>query len=391
MDIRPDPRIVRAEVWRCPLAMANTLRLGAISYRTRDYVVLRLTTEDGLIGHGIGYTRNTPLFEATTMLCEQLSDLPRDPEQAHRILRHRFAPGWAALTRAASLIDIALWDLRAQEDDVLLARALGFEPRPVPMMAVAGYFSDLRTIDQQLAEMERFVADGFTTLKLILPGADARADQATLERVRDHFPDEVAVGVDFHGAFESVEAAVTHCAGIHELGVRFIEDPFPSADWHRVAAFAAASPTPVAAGEDLTSLTGIEDLLDNGVRYLRADATASGGFTVARRALTHAALRGAAVAPHVWPHVHVHLAAGALAGTSIEAIPDYVGADPVWSLLSEGAPIRDGLWHPPSTPGLGMPLDVDAVRAHADRSSDLAVPVPSGAGQRTNAAAVQGR
>ena len=55
MDIRPDPRIVRAEVWRCPLAMANTLRLGAISYRTRDYVVLRLTTEDGLIGHGIGY------------------------------------------------------------------------------------------------------------------------------------------------------------------------------------------------------------------------------------------------------------------------------------------------------------------------------------------------
>jgi len=376
MVTRPEAPIVRAEVWLCPLDMTHTLRLGAISYRTRDYVILRLTTEDGRTGYGVGYTRSTPLFEATVMLCGQLGDLPRDPEQVQHALMHRFAPGWAALARAASLIDIALWDLRSQDAAVPLARALGFEPRPVPLMAVAGYFPDRRTLDQQLEEMDRLVADGYSTLKLILPGADPKADRTTLERVREQFPDEVTIGVDFHGAFPSVEAAVAHCRDLHNLGVLFIEDPFPSADWHQVAQFAQASPTPVAAGEDLPYLTGLQDLLDHGVRYLRADATASGGYTVARRAITHAALRGAAVAPHVWPHVHIHLAAGAAAGTRVEVIPDYVGADPIWRLLGAGPPIRDGLWHPPTDPGLGLPIDQDAVRAHASQSATVDVVRP---------------
>jgi L-alanine-DL-glutamate epimerase-like enolase superfamily enzyme len=364
----------------CPLPLTHPLRLGAVSYRTRDYVVLRLTTEDGLVGQAVGYTRSTPLFAATRMLCDQLGQLPPDPEAAHHALVRRFAPGWASLVRAASLIDIALWDLRAQRAGVTLAQALGSEPRPLPMMAVAGYFSDQRPAEDLLAEMDRFVSDGFSTLKLILPGADAAADRRLLERVRAQTPDDVAIAVDFHGAFDSVEAGIKHCRELHELGILFIEDPFPSIDWHRVAEFAHASPTPVAAGEDLIRLTGFEDLLRNGVQFLRADATASGGYTVAIQAVDLARSLQARVAPHVWPHVHAHLAACAPEGTAVEVVPSYVGAEPLWSLLADPAPIADGRWHIPSTPGLGMTLDVDAVRAHASDHSAWKVPVPARSG-----------
>jgi L-alanine-DL-glutamate epimerase-like enolase superfamily enzyme len=260
-----------------------------------------------------------------------------------------------------------------------VATALGFEPRAVPLMAVAGYFSDLRSTDEQLAEMDRFVQEGYSTLKLILPGHDAKADRRFLEDVRSHVPDHVAIAIDFHGAFESVREGLEHCAALHDLGVRFIEDPYPSADWHRVRDFARASPTPVAGGEDLPGLTGLVDLVDHGVQYLRADATASGGYSTTRRAVSHAVTAGASVRPHVWPHVHIHLAAGCPGDTPVEVIPDHVGADPVWSLLSEGAPISAGLWQAPSVPGLGIPFDEEAVSAHAVDSFRLELRAPVGA------------
>lgn len=379
MATPPDlPKVIRAETWLCPMPLAQTLRLGAISYHSRDYVVVRLTTEDGLSGHAIGYTRSTPLFAATYMLCQHLAELPTDPEAVHDTLTKRFAPGWASLVRAASLLDIALWDLRAKRDGLTVAESLGFEPRPLPLMAVAGYFSDQRSIDELLEEMKRFVIEGYSTLKLILPGGDAAADRRFLERVREQTPEEVAIAVDFHGAFDSVESGLDYCHYLGDLGIRFIEDPFPSADWHRVAQFAGASSVPVAAGEDLTSLTSLLDLLNNGVRFLRADVTASGGYTVLSKAVNRAiSSPHAAVAPHVWPHVHAHLATGCPTGTPVEVIPDYVGADPVWSLLNEPAPIANGHWHLPLTPGMGMPLDFDAVRAHASEYSTWK-PAPTG-------------
>ncbi len=365
MGIAANPIVVRAEAWECPLPLAHVLRLGAVTYATRDYVVVRLTTDDGRQGHAVGYTRHTPLLAATKTVCEQLPNLGCDPVQVHEALRRRFAPGWSALVRAASLIDVALWDLRSQREGVPLARALGYDPRPVPAMAVAGYFSDRRSTGEQLDEIDRFVAEGYSTVKLILPGHNAAADYDLVKKVRARTPERVAIGVDFHGAFDTVPDALVHCERLHDLGLRFLEDPFPSAEWHEVRDFAAVSSTPVAAGEDLPGLTALMDLLDNGVTYLRADVTASGGYSVVRRAMTHAASLDAKFVPHVWPHIHAPLVAGAPDGSPVEVIPDYVGADPVWLLLTEEPPMRDGLWHPPTASGLFLPLDHDAVRKYS--------------------------
>jgi L-alanine-DL-glutamate epimerase-like enolase superfamily enzyme len=324
-----------------------------------------VTTEDGRQGHAIGYTRHTPLLEATKTVCEQLADLGSDPIRVHDALHRRFAPGWSALVRASSLVDVALWDLRSQREDVPLARALGYDPRPVQAMAVAGYFSDRRSVGELLDEIDRFVDEGYSTLKLIVPGHNSAADYNLVKKVRARAPERVAIGVDFHGAFETVSDALVHCERLQDLGLLFIEDPFPSAEWHEVCEFAAASPTPVAAGEDLTGLTALQDLLDNGVTFLRADVTASGGYSVVRSAMIHAAAFDASIVPHVWPHIHAPLVAGAPDGSPVEVIPEYVGADPVWMLLTEGPPMRNGLWHPPTRSGLRLPIDYDAVHSHS--------------------------
>lgn len=352
--------------WLCRLPLAHPLKLGPITYYTRDYVVVEVTTDDGEVGHAIGYTRGTPLLESVAVLAAQMGDVPADPVVAMEVLRGRFAPGWAALTRAASLVDIALWDLKAKREGVTVARALGFTPTPVPAMAVAGYFADVRPVPELLEEMDRFVAEGYTTMKLILAGHSVADDRRLIEQTQARMPDHVAIGIDFHGAFRTVEQAVDHCRVLQELDVAFIEDPFPSAEWRKVRDFAAASAVSVAAGEDVPGLSPLMDLIDGGVRELRADVTASGGFSVIRDAVAYARDRGARLRPHVWPHLHVHIAASAAdASVPVEVIPDHVGADPIWMLLQEGPPMKDALWCPTDRPGLGLPLDRRAVEHHA--------------------------
>ncbi|MBY6362490.1 hypothetical protein HQ609_05170 [Rhodococcus corynebacterioides] len=374
---------MEAQAWLCALPLPVPLNLGAISYKTRDYVVLRLTTSDGYTGHAVGYTRGTPLLEASKVVCEHLADLPTAPEAAHTALRKRLAPGWGAFARAASLVDIALWDIRAQRQGRPLAATLGARTADAPLMAVAGYFSDTRSVDELVEETIRFVEDGYTTLKLILPGHDRRADLHLLDTMRAAHPDRIAIAVDFHGAFDSVSDALGYCEDIHRRGVRFIEDPFPSLDWHNVADFASQSPSPVASGEDLVNLTGFDDLLGAGVQYLRVDVTASGGYTTALAALQAAEQRSARVAPHVWPHFHAPLVAASPSVAMIEVIPDHVGADPLWRLLSEPAPIHAGTWLTPTEPGLALPLDMEAVAHHSvdswsSSARPAAAPIPTG-------------
>lgn len=365
-----DPRttgaeVVEARAWLCALPLPQPLHLGAISYTTRDYVVLKLTSADGHDGYAVGYSRGTPLLEAAKTVCSHLGGEIASPRVTMAMLHKRLAPGWAAFARAAALVDIALWDIEARRQHRPLTAVLGGATNVVPLMAVAGYFSDSRSVTELVDETRRFVDDGYTTLKLILQGKNQQADYQLFDAVRAAHPDDIAIAVDFHGAFDTVNTAIGYCTGLHERGVRFIEDPFPSLEWHRVAEFVARSPSPVASGEDLVTLTGIEDLLDAGVEYLRLDVTATGGYTTGLAAIAAAERTSAHIAPHVWPHFHAPLAAASNSIAMIEVIPDHVGADPLWSLLSEAAPIHDGAWLTPTQPGLGLPLDLGAVEFHS--------------------------
>lgn len=361
-------RIVRAEAWLCPLEMPWSLRLGAITYRTRDYVVLQITSESGHRGTAIGYTRGTPLLEALEILVRELPGLPLQPDAVHAALRKRFAPGWRAMARAASLIDVALWEITALAAEQPLHRLLGTVDAHPPLMAVAGYFSGDRSDDAMIEESIRFADEGYSFIKIILPGVDPRADEALVDRVRNAIPGNVEVAVDFHGAFDSVETAVAHCEGLDAYSPKFIEDPFPSSDWRRVKEFAQRVPIPVAAGEDLTGLNGFLDLLDAGVQLLRVDVTASGGYTSILEVISAAESRGARVVPHVWPHFHAPLASASSAVALTEVIPEYVGADPVWKLLAGSAPISAGQWRLVDTPGLNLAIDFDAVQFYSTRT-----------------------
>lgn len=360
-----ETRVVETEAWLCRLPLKWPVRLGAICYTTRDYVVLKLTTDSGIVGWAIGYTRGTPLLESTRILAGSLPSSVPTPPDLQDEWRSQFAPGWSALVRAAALFDICLWDIAAKAQGRPLGDLWDGRTSAPPLMAVAGYFSGDRGVDAVVEEAVRFAEDGYSMIKVMVPGLDPRADEKLVGTIRDALPSRCAMAVDLHGMFQTLDEAVTYSAWLNSCGLSFIEDPFPSAQWREVAAFQSRSSVPVASGEDLVGLGDFLDLMEAGIPILRVDATASGGFTTALRVLRAVSDGGVRIIPHVWPHFHVHLAACSAQVSFLEVIPDYVGSDPMWHLLTDGPHVRAGAWNTGDRPGTGLDIDVDSVAHHA--------------------------
>jgi L-alanine-DL-glutamate epimerase-like enolase superfamily enzyme len=356
-------RIVAVDVVRCALPIARAVHIGATVYREREYVALRLTTADGTEGHAIGYTRGLPL-DATVLTVADLAlgcRVSRRAAVVARILAERHN-GAATLWRAVSLIEIALWDAQARLAGLPLWRLLGGARERVPVMAVAGYHATERGVDDVVDEVRRLVDEGFGHVKL------HAADPSIVAAVRAAAPG-IRLGVDVGMAWRSLAEAVSASRPLDELGLAFIEDPFPPERWRLTAELAGRLRTPLAAGEDAAGRALLLDLASV-VAVLRVDATVSGGFAVALEAAAVADARGATVMTHAFPDLHAHLAGAAAVGM-IEMIPDAAGVNPVGLLLGRRQDVAGGELVLSKEPGHGAPLDWEAVARAARASTRL--------------------
>ncbi len=370
------------DAWLCPMPLARPVRLGAMLYTTRDYVVVRVRTDGGPVGRAIGYSRGTPLLEALRTLAGALDrGLGVDPRAVQGDLRARFMPGWASFVRAASLLDIALWDAAAQEAGVPVQRMVGEGAATEPgSLVVAGYFADTRTRAELLDEVTALVEGGATTVKVMVPGLDVDDDLDLVAGIGRHVEGLVAsagttrgpveIAVDLHGGLRPFDPMAAETARrFWDLGVAFIEDPFPGPDWRPLEHLVERAPElRLAVGEDLVGLGGALDLLPF-AHLLRVDATASGGYSFALDAVDAAERAGVGVAPHVFAPIHAPLAARTSAVRLVETIPARIGAEPIQPLLDPAHPWIDGVvW--PSTAregvtGIDLPLDFERVAQRA--------------------------
>lgn len=235
--------VERVEVVLCAVPLARPIRLGATVYREREYAVLRVTASDGCSGDALGYTRGLPLAEQLERLAPAL--LGRDggrPVHVLAELRAANANVGGALVRALSLVDIALRDAVARRAGLPLWRLLGGARARVPLLAVGGYFLDQRPLGDVVDELRALADEGFRTLKVHATDVDVVA------RLRAALPDSVALAIDAHMGFRSLPEALAVCRRLDELGLAFIEDPFPPERWRLTAELASAIRTPLAAG-----------------------------------------------------------------------------------------------------------------------------------------------
>jgi len=334
--------VVAAEVMLVAVPLERPITLSRGTIVEREYVVLRVRTESGLEGAAIGYTRGLPLRE-------RLNEVLLGADSVE-----------GADVRAASLVDIALWDVEARRAELPLWRLLGGAKPRVPILAVGGYFLEQRTVEDVEDELRGLAEQGYPHLKV------HAHEPELVARLRAAVPD-VDFSVDADMCWRDLDEAIEACRRLDGLGLAFIEDPFPPDEPGLTRALAEAIETPIAAGEDAA---GREALLDLAAAadVLRIDATASGGIDAAVAAAE--AADGKPVMTHAFVELHGQIAGGLAAVSLTETIPYDSGANPVDVLLAETQRVEDGDLVLSERPGNGLIFDWDAV-ARFSRTTDI--------------------
>lgn len=302
--------------------------------------------------------------------------------------------------RAASAVDIALWDLRGKMLGQPLCDLLGGRSREQirtyntcagehyvrgrSAQAVQnwglrdggfnGRHEDLDAFLRHADELALSLLDSGTTGMKIWPfdpyaeatqGHDisgAQLDRALepVRRIRSAVGHEMDVMVELHALWD-VPAAGRIVAALDEFDPYWIEDPVRVTSADALAEVQRATHTPIAVGETLTGLSDFRDLLvRDGPRIVIFDVGWVGGVTTARKVAALAESHERPVAPHdctgpvvytAATHLSLHLP-NAILQESVRAFWDGWYRDLVTALPV----IERGTASAPPGPGLGLDL-----------------------------------
>jgi L-alanine-DL-glutamate epimerase-like enolase superfamily enzyme len=284
-------------------------------------------------------------------------------EAVNRVERPRGGNRRDATHGFAEPLQIALWDLAAQQAGVPLARYLGAERDRLPAYASGLDFH--MTDDEFTAFFARAAAAGFRAFKIKVGHPDVAWDLHRLDLLKRTVGADAGVMVDANEAWSAKEAA-TRLAAYRHAGhdLIWVEDPIMRDDFDGLRALSAAHPwTQVNSGEYLD--------VAGRARLLMARATdiinLHGRITEVMRVGWLAHELGIPVAMgNTTLELGVHTGAALPEARWLEY--SFQNYD---HLVDEPIPIRDGFAHVPDRPGLGFALS-DAARR------DWAVPEPLG-------------
>lgn len=369
-------RISAVEVCVARVPLATPVTFSTRSVQAREYCLVRVVSEDGLVGSGYSYAVNA----SGRLLAAAVEDAfaPRlvgdDSTRVEGIWRDLYKDALligraGAAMRALSAVDIALWDLSARTAGLPLSRYLGAVALDsVPAYGSGGYYLPGKTNDDLAAEMRAFVDRGYDAVKMKVGRLSPAEDAERVRVVREAIGDDVHLMLDANNAFPDLSAAMRHMERIEPFRPYWIEEPFLPDDIDNHARLARRTPVMVATGEIEAGRWRFKEILDKeAAAILQPDAIVCGGVTEFRRIAQTAASYGVTIAPHAWHDIHVHLVASAPNATYVEFMPD----DSIVNfrrLIDVQLQDRDGSLLLPDRPGLGFDFAPAALAEYGVRT-----------------------
>ena len=281
-----DVHLVSAQA---PAGLADATR----KVETIGFVIVRVTTDQGL--EGIGVTYHEVGGEATREVIRRNMAprlIGRDPLETEAIWQEMFGYlrgiGRKGLMFCAlSAVDIALWDLKGKIVDLPLSRLLGGDRTRMPVYASGGWTS--YDDDQLVDEMKGMVARGFSAIKFKVGfdgGQRPARDVERVRKVREAVGPDIRLLVDANNCFDAA-SAIQLANRIREFDITLFEEPVFADDIPGLARFRRGTDIPLATGEhEYTTLRRPRPAPGRGRRHR------PGGWSARRRLHRDAEMRG---------------------------------------------------------------------------------------------------
>ena len=339
----------------------------------RDYVVVRVRTEDGQEGQGFCYggSRGGSLVAGAVQILLAPLLIGKSSLNVEGLWREMYQEtllhGRAgSVMRAISIVDIALWDRNARSAGLPLSQYLGGTGQvTVPAYASGGYYLEGKTPDKLGQEMASYVKMGFKAVKMKVGRGDLKTEEARICAVREAIGDDIILTLDANNAWQDLSTAMEYMKRYEPSNPYWIEEPFSPDDIENHAELAKRTPVMVATGEIEAGRWRHKELIEKrAAAILQTDAAVCGGITEFRKIAATAASFGVAMCPHWFHDLHVHL----VASTSNAQFVEYFVDDQVLNfrkLVDTQLEVRNGQLVVPTMPGMGFRLLEDALDQYA--------------------------
>ncbi|MDQ4096903.1 MAG: D-galactonate dehydratase family protein [Actinomycetota bacterium] len=362
----------------------------------RNFVTLKLSTEDGITGLGDATVNGRELAVAHYLrdhVCPLLigMDAHRIEHIWHYLYRGAYWRRGPITMAAIAAVDTALWDIKGKVAGLPVYQLLGGASRDG--IAVYGHANG-ETVAEVIDQVAGYVDRGYQAVRVqcAVPGvagtygvakapgpyepADGR-DRPTetvwstekyldfvpgmIAAVRDRFGPELRLLHDVHHRLTPIEAARLG-KSLEPVALYWLEDPTPAELQESFRLIRRHTTTPIAVGEVFNTLWDCEQLIrEQLVDFIRASVVHAGGITHLRRIFSYAELYQVRTASHgatdlspVCMSAALHLDLAVPNFGLQEYMPHTPETDAVFP---HGYHFADGYLHTSEEPGLGVEID----------------------------------
>lgn len=371
----------------------------------RNFVTLKITTDDGVVGYGDGTLNGRELAVAG---CLEHHVVPllggRDAHAIEDTWQYLYRGGYwrrGPVTMAAiAAVDTALWDIKAKVAGLPLYQLLGGASRQ--RCLVYGHASG-QDLPELFDSVRRHLEEGFRAVRIqtgvpgldsvygvassaaASVGADTRYDYeparrsalpteetwdtraylrhvpSVFEAVRGEFGDEVVLLHDAHHRLTPIQAARLG-KSLEPYDLFWLEDVTPAENQQALRWVRHHTTTPLAIGEVFNTVWDYQYLISEQlVDYVRSPITHAGGISSVRRLMDYAAMYQIKSGMHGPTDVSpVGLAAAVHLGLALHnfGIQEYmVHSERTREVFGPTHEFADGGLRPSEEPGLGVHLD----------------------------------
>jgi D-galactarolactone cycloisomerase len=357
-----------------PLPKESNVRLGIGRAVKRDAVVVKVRTEGGIVGWGESHAGRAPgavaaLINTTLRTLVLGMDATDVVGVWNRIYSRQLASHGmgAGCSLAMSGLDMALWDIRGKAVGWPLYKLLGGAQRPIPAYA-GGVSLGFQEPKLLLEEAKVHIDAGYKAIKLRL-GDNVSDDLKRVEAARDKFGDDIEILTDANIGY-SLEDARRVMPVLEDLGIRWLEEPFPAHDYRSYNTARTFSTTPLAAGENhFTRYEFVRLIEEASVDVIQPDLSKSGGITECLRIAAMASAYKLQIHPHT-SMTGINMAASIHFLASIDNGGYFEGDVSKANLFRDeltSTPYelgKDGTVRPLEGPGIGVEVNESFLKSH---------------------------
>lgn len=362
------------------------------SFNTRKSLLVRIETDNGLVGWGEG-GQYGPAEPVQSMVHDVLAPLllNKNPvyneviwEKMYNTIRDYARKG--AGIEAISALDIALWDVKGKVMNQPVSVLLGGRNREQVQCYATGLYyrgenipapeTDMKNLEN---EAQFYVDNGFKAMKMKIGLYDPKKDLARVFRVREIIGDSCLLMVDANHAYNRSTAKYM-AKGLAENDVHWFEEPVVPEDRAGYRELCNLSILPVAGGEcEYTRYGFAEWFAESAFDICQPDISCTGGITETKIIADMARAFHVQCIPHVWGS-GVAIAAGLQLLAGLPPIPHT--ASPVsgvnepfleWDcnpnplrtdLLVEPFEPKNGMVSIPKKAGLGIEINYSTLKKY---------------------------